>query len=293
MLTHIFFSGGNIWGFTYLGVIRYLYTYPDTIKHVKDIGGTSVGSVFALMFALKIPIKKMEDLIYKYAKDDELKCNSSKNIINIIHNNGMESASKYMKYIIEYIESKYKKNYKEFTFLELSKISGINLHVNALCINKSEDTLFNVNLTPNVSIIDAVTASISLPVNNNPHVIDGYLYCDPFFINNTVASFFTHVPQKQILSILSCNKNHVEEIPKNTELDTLTYHTRLLHIVRERLNIFSHQIHKNEDCLIIDEHDNIVSIDINQNGIFHVIDEKSIDNCIIHGFNKTMKWFTR
>ena len=293
MLTHIFFSGGNIWGFTYLGVIRYLYTYPEHIKHVRDVGGTSIGAIFATMFACKLNIQEMEDIIYKYANDEELKCNSSKNIMNIIKNNGMESANKYIKYFVPYIETKFKKSYKEITFLEISKITGINLHINALCVNTATDTLFNVNNYPHISIVDALTASISLPLNNTPHTIDGYYYCDAFFINNTVASMFKDIPSNQILSVFSILKSAIKDIPKNAELNTLEYHMTLLKIVHQQLQKYASIAHKDDNSLLIDEHDDIVSININQEGIFHIVNKEAIDNCIIHGFKKTMEWFQK
>jgi predicted acylesterase/phospholipase RssA len=293
MFTHIFFSGGNIWGFTYLGVLRYLYTYPTHIQYVRDVGGTSIGSVFAAMFACKLTTEEIENIIYKYSYDDELKCNSSKNIINIIKNNGMESASKYIKYFIEIIETKFKITYNKLTFLELSKLTGINLHVNALCINNAKDTLFNVDNTPNVPIIDTLIASISIPINNTPHIIDGYYYCDAGFINNTVASMFKNIPPKQILSVFSNVNNDIQPIPKDTEIDTLTYHITLLKIIYNQLNHYANKCYIDDYSLVIDNHDNIVSIDINQEGIFHKVNKEAVDNCIIHGFKKTMEWFEK
>lgn len=293
MITHIFFSGGNIWGFTYLGVLRYLYTYPTHIQHVRDVGGTSIGSIFAAMFACRLTTQEIEEIIYNYSYDTELKCNSSKNIMNIIKDNGMESAGKYIKYLKRTIETKFKTTYDKLTFLELSKITGINLHVNALCINNAKDTLFNVDNTPNVPIIDTLIASISIPINNTPHIIDGYYYCDAFFINNTTASIFNHIPQTHILSIFSCLKDTLKEIPKDTELNTLEYHMTLLRIVKRQLSNHANNCFINDNCLIIDNHDDIVSIDINQEGIFHKVDKEAVDNCIIHGFKKTMEWFEK
>ena len=293
MLTHIFFSGGNIWGFTYLGVIRYLYTYPKYIQHIRDVGGTSIGSIFAAMYACKLTTEEMEEVIYKYSHDEELKCNSSKNIMNIINNNGMESASKYIKYFIQHLETKFKKSYKDITFLEISKITGINLHVNAFCVNTTTDILFNVNNTPDVPIIDALIASISIPVNNTPHIIDGYYYCDAGFINNTVASMFKDIPPKQILSVFSNLSSEIQPIPKDTEIDTLTYHMTLLKVIYKQLNYYASKCYIDEYSLVIDNHEDIVSIDVNQEGIFHKVNKEDVDNCIIHGFKKTMEWFEK
>ena len=291
MLTHLFFSGGNVWGTTYLGVIRYLYTYPQHLQHIKDIGGSSIGSLFATLIALKLDIKDIEESIYEYSENSDLKLNSSKNIINIINNNGMEPADKYLLSLKKIIKKHFNKS--SISFQELSKLTGINLHINAICVNTSTDTLFNTDNTPDIDIIDAVIASISIPVNNTPKIINGYYYCDPGFVNNIPTIYFQHIPNNQILSIYLSPSRKFDDIPQNSEIDSIAYYLRIIGMLYTQINQSSTLQHIHENSLIIDDSNNLVSIKITNEGIIHDLNKNSVDNCIIHGYIKTKNWFDK
>ena len=291
MLTHLFFSGGNVWGTTYLGVIRYLYTYPQHLQHIKDIGGSSIGSFFATLLALKLDIKDIEEIVYEYSENSDLKLNSSKNIINIINNNGMEPADKYLISLKKLINKHFNKS--SISFQELSKLTGINLHINAICVNTSTDTLFNTDNTPDIDIIDAVIASISIPVNNSPKIINGYYYCDPGFVNNIPTIYFQNIPNNQILSIYLSLSRKFDDIPQHSEIDSIAYYLRIIGMLYNQINQSSTLQHIHENSLIIDDSNNLVSIKITNEGIIHDITKNSVDNCIIHGYIKTKNWFDK
>ena len=60
MKTHLI-SGGC--GFVGRNMVKRLYK-NDLHLHIKDVAGTSFGSVFAIFFALKIPDNDSDPIIY-------------------------------------------------------------------------------------------------------------------------------------------------------------------------------------------------------------------------------------
>lgn len=286
MLTHIFFSGSHIWGIPYIGIIKYMQFFPNKFKFIKDFGGVSFGSIIALMLALKIPIDIIQDISYKQSNDFNFKFNDINNIINIIDDKGMENSNKYLTYIKTYIKNTY--NQDDFTFIELSKKLGNNLHVTALSINTGEIELFNIDNTPNVSIFDAVCASISIPIVSTPCSINNCYYCDPCLINNTILDFFDHIPKKQILSVI--NKININIEKSSDKINTLTYFHNLFKILLKKHYYYTSLKYINDFTLVIKDHDDFINIIVNDKGILLDFNEKTVDICILHGFNYISQW---
>lgn len=289
MITHLCFSGSHIWGICYVGIIRYIYTYPDKFK-IRDVGGTSFGAVIAVSFALNLDMKTIEKMFYELANSDELKNTAFENILNIPDEMGMESTYKYTLLIRKHIKQFYGAD--DLTFLELSKKTGINLHVNALCVNTSEEILFNVDNTPDVFILDAVQASIAIPFISIPMKINKQLFCDPGFIHNTIVDYFDDIPQEQILSVINkpidIKTNYTEE-----EMNSSIYLSTVFGILCRKIKYGASLQYINDNTLILNNHHNIVGISLTENSILFNIDDKSIDNAIMHGFKLTQEWMNK
>ena len=70
-ITHLVFAGNALRSVCLCGILRYLYCY-NLDKLIHDVSATSMGSLFALAFALKIPIEKLELILYNMAKDEKI-----------------------------------------------------------------------------------------------------------------------------------------------------------------------------------------------------------------------------
>ena len=68
-------------------------------------------------------------------------------------------------------------------------------------INDGSNIIFNVNDTPNVSIISAVAASMCIPFLSKPIIIDGYYYIDGFLTDNFPHEVFKGVHKDNILGV--------------------------------------------------------------------------------------------
>tara|TARA_Y100000389_G_scaffold40620_1_gene35191 strand:+ start:15722 stop:16642 length:921 start_codon:yes stop_codon:yes gene_type:complete len=287
MITHLVFSGSNIYGLPYIGVLRYLYTH-SLHNNIKHVAGTSFGASIATLFALKVDIETIEKIFHDFFSDKNI-CNISPDkVINIIPKLGLDTTYKYMKWNIEYIKNNY--DIHNLTFSDISKINGINLYINAFCINTQSEFVFSVDSTPDVCIIDALCASMSLPILYQPVEINGYYYCDNCFFKNTPVSYFSNINPKHILSVITDNPIVNDIIPKNTLIDFFTFIIIIISVIFNFIFEYSSVKYISDNTIVIDQL-NDISIKINKKGIYFDVSEVILNNAILFGFHKTQKFF--
>jgi predicted acylesterase/phospholipase RssA len=287
MITHLVLSGGNIYALPYLGVIRYIYTH-NLQQNIKFIAGTSFGAIISTCYAIKASTEDIENFFIKHFNDKELINFNSKNVINLLPKCGLESPYKHLKYLNYYILEKYNKN---ITFLDIAKTNGINLYINAFCINTQKDFVFSVETTPNISIIDAVAASIAIPFMFQPVEIDGYYYCDSCFVNNILTSYFSNINPKNILSVFTKIPIHFDEISQHTKIDFLTFSSIIMKISLNSIFEFSSHKHINYENSIVIDDNNDISIKMNTHNIYYQISTDLIHKAILYGYIKTQRFF--
>lgn len=226
-ITHLSLSGGGALGVIYLGVIRYLLT-EKYIDNIKNISGNSIGAVFALLIALKMPYEQIEDYSRKMIElcnNENIDQDSIKNILNY---NGALNSIKYVEGIKEFIFQEY--GLERMTFMDISKKLGINLYISATKITNNIDDVNNINKifslenTPDVCVIDAVAASISVPFAFKPYKINDDYYVDGNLSDNLpIKAFnnFQNVDIKNILSIIIGNNDESFELNEYNENTSL------------------------------------------------------------------------
>ena len=248
-----------------------------------------MGSLFCLVFALKIPYEKIEEIIKETITDIEISSADKNSLINLFYKNGIESSTKYLKLIKKYVMERY--NVDDITFLELSKKTGINLFVSSTNINKNVNKIFCIDDTPNVSIFDAVASSMAIPFLAYPIEIDGEYYIDGGLTDNFPIKIFKNIPKENILGVAikipDDFKSHVYE--KNTELSLFQYTSQLFNLLF--LNSAHHTLVHNlsDNILIIEESpiDEWIKLEIKQDNILKIITLHEIDLLIIKGFADT------
>ena len=87
-ITHLVFSGGGCRSFCLLGVLRYLYI-ESIHNNIHNVAGTSMGSFFCLLFALKMPYEKIEEIIKEIIADDNAMKIYSKSFVELFSKNGI------------------------------------------------------------------------------------------------------------------------------------------------------------------------------------------------------------
>ncbi len=175
-------SGGGAKGLAHVGLLRELVKYNVDIDF---IAGTSMGSIIGAIFALE----KNLDLVDKYLK------HTIKDLVRL--KDFKFSLKGFIKGMV--IEELLWSIYGNSTFAD----TKIELVVNAVDLESGKEVVFKEG-----KILDAVRASMSIPIVFTPKVIRGRMYVDGGVVNNVPYNL---VP-KRYNKVIICDVN--SQLPK-------------------------------------------------------------------------------
>lgn len=292
-LTHLILGTCSSNGIYYLGILRYLYI-EKLLEHVKYIAGTSIGAYFCLVFAMKIPVEYIETYIaniFEKANTDVIRI-SIKNdrFRDFFKSNGFFNTDILMTPLIEYMKNKYQED--DLTFREFVKRTGINIYISCSCISDSKNKIFSAEDTPDVSVLDAVRASISIPFLFKPIVIDDKQYVDGVISDPlTPENIFSNVENGYKLFINLSATNHQlssAAAPKGEEIAFIDFVVRILKIIYAHVTRCKYEYKKIHVLDVVDlKHVDVLRFYKSENGenIVELNFAKSdIDNIILQGF---------
>lgn len=283
-ITHLVFAGNALKSLCICGILRYIYCYKMD-KNIRDVSGTSMGSFFALAFALKIPIDKLEKIIYNAMNSKENTKIYPNDFINLINNYGFNNPVNYLNGIRNYIKEIY--NQDDMTFLELTKKTGINLYISVTEVNTISNVIFNVNDYPNVSVFDAIGASMCLPIISKPIIINNKYYIDGYLTNNFPIEVFNHINSEFILGIgvntrAECSGNNEKELSFSNYFFNIFL---ILYNNTDTLCYFN-KIKNHKNILFIENSPakSILKANITDEYIDFAINEEILNNLYLQGF---------
>jgi hypothetical protein len=225
-ISHVNLSGGGAKGIAYLGILRYLYL-EEMIDQIKYISGTSIGALFAIIFALKIPSEFIEEGLEEIRKNMHIHSSLNKsNMAKLFTHNGIISAKYMVTPIVEYLKKKY--DVTDLTFIEFVKKTGVNLYIRTTNLNTGKVQIFCLEDTPNVSVIDACIASMSVPFIAPPVMINGEYYIDGL---TSDFDYFKDVSQQNVLNIMLPSDDPGKPLPKGSHIDLFDYSYRITQIM--------------------------------------------------------------
>lgn len=157
MIDSIAFSGGGVKGLSYIGVVNFLED-KGVFESIKNLSGTSIGSLVCLMINVGYNSKEMEKMALNMAAR-----NLEDIDINLLFENyGLNKGEKieiFLKYIIGF------KNFQEdITFKKLHEETGKTLHVTACKLNDYSKVTFNHINTPDMEVYKACKYSMKIPL---------------------------------------------------------------------------------------------------------------------------------
>ena len=201
--THLVLSGGGMSGLVYLGALRYLQQ-EGYDKYILHIAGASIGALFATAFALDMSMGDLEKK-YKDFFSNEEKCLlptfTMDMLIDTYDNLGVDDGKRLTETIEDIVGT--------LTFLELTKKTGKNLIISATHIDTMQPTYFSVDNTPNVLVIEAVRASMAIPLFVKPIEIGEDFYMDGGVTDGIPVNIFSNVSPESIL-VFHLVKNSVK-----------------------------------------------------------------------------------
>jgi NTE family protein len=237
MIKNIVFSGGGFKGWAYIGTIRALGEYIN-FSQIENIAGTSIGSLYALFYILRIPW----GVLLEYAINMNIKKIIDMNTIHEIYSKkSLIKGEKFKEYNISII-----KDYinPDITFKDLKKICNIKLSIICTNITKKEMEIFNYETTPDIKVIDAVIASCSVPFIFPFYKINKNYYFDGGFFNNFPTDLFEELYTIGFcLSEMDLSYSDPED---NNNIDFLSILTNVKKSKEKNLNEF-HLLEKHFD----------------------------------------------
>lgn len=217
------------------------------INNINEISGTSAGAIIALLLALKIDLQIIEDYFIErpwnkfFPKFNEL--------INNLFNSGIYDKS----YCYKFFDPFFKLENLELdiTFKQLYEINKIKINIYVTNLNDFVHEVFSFDNTPNLSIIDAIYMSSTLPFLCKPIKYNDKIYID--------GGFFKYYPIDNIKNI-NINETLIftfKDIKnKITTNDTNTI-SLLLNIINQTINYFNSEnqyIHIKNKVVILNEY---------------------------------------
>jgi predicted acylesterase/phospholipase RssA len=170
--------------FIYLGALSKLHTHGK-LQDLEEISGSSAGSMVSFMYLISgRDIQK----VLEYSLTAPIKELMKPNIKTLLKDYGLVPIRK-MRRLAEDACFHFTGR-KDITFSELYFNSKIKLHVSSFCVDLMRTEYFNVDRTPDMSVLDAICMSICVPLlfsavkHNGWHYVDGgsaeAIPCAPF-----------------------------------------------------------------------------------------------------------------
>lgn len=212
MIKTLCLSGGGTHGICYIGAIEYLEM--NNYLKLTDIDTfvcTSVGSIVCFLFNIGYTLKELKQFILEF---DFKKLEPNIDSIFFLTNFGIDNGNKIITIIKIFLFKKFSLN--DITFKELFDKTNKKIKIFTTNYTKSKSEMFSVDTFPNVSVINAIRMSISVPFLftpvefNDSYYIDGGItnnfpirYCDP---NNSLGIMIVN-NEKKVL------KKSIESLP--------------------------------------------------------------------------------
>ena len=164
---------------------------------IEEVSGASAGSVLGLFICLG----KTAEEILEILMGIDFKILSTMNLVSLINNFGLIS--------LEPIKKVLKELCGDPTFRQLSK----KLYITSFCVNKTETEYFSIDTTPDMSVIDAISMSISVPFLFESVKYNNLTYIDGGIVESIPMMAFLNKDQDDVLILqLEQNKIHIPEI---------------------------------------------------------------------------------
>lgn len=234
----IVLSGGSMKGMAHIGVLHYLEKC-NKLKYINTYAGTSAGAVICACCV--IGYKPIE--LYHFFINLKLDKAHDLNPYLFLKKLGLDDGKKFLLVILKLFEGK--SIDPKITFKSLYMKTKKNLHVTGTCINNKKCYYFSHITEPNMSVIDAIRISVSLPIYFTPKKYNGLIFVDGGCIDNYPINMFKHklecvvgvyiseIKEKEndITSIESFFKNLFDAIYEGIDQDHIrNFENRTIHI---------------------------------------------------------------
>lgn len=227
---------GGVKGFLMLGSLL-LFEKSKMLKDIKKIVGVSMGAIIGLFLNIGCSVTEILETALMTELSELI---TNIDVITIMRKNGLVSHDIFRKRMQEKVIEKY-----GFvpTLKQLYTMTGCELDIVVTNLDKDLPEYFNYQTEPDLSCVEAVIMSMSLPLFFYTYVYKENIYldggiADPFPIHrfgneNVLAirmmgspldpkdSFFNYIAK--VVSCLTSQKRHFKNVSKNNKILDLEY----------------------------------------------------------------------
>ena len=167
------------------------------LNKIEEVSGSSAGSILGLFICMGKTVEEILD----FCLHVNLKELTTMNLLTLITKFGLISHDPIKKVLTNFCGNP--------TFKELKK----KLYVTSFCINRSETEYFSVDTYPDMSVIDAVCMSMTVPFLFETIKYNSFTYLDGGTLELVPSMAFINKDPKNVVVLrLLINKNYVPEI---------------------------------------------------------------------------------
>ena len=185
-IQHLVLSGGNIYGFTFYGILKTLHQNQIwNLENIKTIYATSVGSIISTIIALNYDWDTLDKYLIHRPLGDLINFDIS-TLIGCVQNCGIFT----LKLIEEYLYNLFtgKDLSPKITMVEFFETTGIELHFFVTKVVGFETIDVSYKTHPDWTMVEAIYASSALFPFLAPLFKDGHFYVDGGFLLNNPYS---------------------------------------------------------------------------------------------------------
>ena len=270
-IKHLVISGGGPLGFRYLGSLEKLEQEGFwNINNIESIYGTSIGSIIGAFICLKYDWETLNKYIIERPWHDAFKVNP-KQIFDSYYNKGLfdkKLAEIIFKPLLEAKDLSLNITLKEFY-----EYSNIDLHIFTFELHKFETIELSHTTNPDLSLLQALTMSSSLPGIFMPTIIENCCYIDGGVMCNYPLNqcLRDHTNKNEILGIKSSFNNKTENF---ANVEVTTESSLLEYVICMSINSMNYI----RDSVKLDNIDNTVRCFVNKNPLTLDSIQESIKN---------------
>jgi predicted acylesterase/phospholipase RssA len=185
MVKHLVLGPGAMGYFMYLGVLCKL-KQEGRLDDLEEVSGSSAGGLASFAFVVS---KGNIHAALDHSLSIPVSSIMKPNIKSLLSNYGLVSTKKVQKILSEMCKKFTGKN--DITFKDLYEFYPIKLYLPAYCVDFMKTVYFSIDTTPDMSVLDAVMATVAVPFLFAPvKLSDGYNYVDGATAESVAAGPF-------------------------------------------------------------------------------------------------------
>lgn len=160
MFTNLVFEGGGVKGVAYAGALAVLEA-KGILPHIERVAGTSAGAIVACLLSLNY---RASDIATIVGGMDFSAFEDKENLLKKLHYYGLHPGTDFLTWLQQKITTAPVKLDQNATFSDFRKAGCRDLHVFACDLYTQSLAEFSYQTTPDVTVAEAVRASMSIPL---------------------------------------------------------------------------------------------------------------------------------